>query len=187
MALLLDAGLLDPGGRLLRPEELPPSVPEGLLRRLRLTPEGPVFLLAHGGESAHGKGVRLTQQDVRKLQLAKAAVVAATEVLLARLGFSLGELKRIALAGAFGTRLGVESAVRIGLLPPVPEERVEFVGNAAAEGGRLFLLSEGFRDMAGLIKGRINYVELAGRPEFQEPFIAAMNFPPGVDRARGGA
>ncbi len=185
VALLLKAGLMDPGGRLLRPEELPASIPQGLVRRVCLSPEGPLFLLAHEGESLRGRAVRLTQQDVRKLQLAKAAVAAATELLLGRLGFRLEQLKRVALAGAFGAGLRVESAVRIGLLPPVPEERVEFVGNAAAEGGRLFLLSEDFRNMAEVIKERIKYVELAGRPEFQELFIAALNFPLGVDKGEG--
>ncbi|MFQ6111758.1 MAG: ASKHA domain-containing protein, partial [Nitrospinota bacterium] len=185
VALLLEAGLMDSGGRLLRPEELPASIPQGLVRRLCLSPEGPLFLLAHEGESSHGRPVRLTQQDIRKLQLAKAAVTAATELLLAHLGFRLEELRHIALAGAFGARLRVESAIRIGLLPRVPEGRVEFVGNAAAEGGRLFLLSERFRNMADEIKKRINYVELAGRPEFQELFIAALNFPSSVDKGEG--
>ena len=81
------------------------------------------------------------------------------------------------LAGAFGNYIRRDMALRIGLLPPLPVERVEFVGNSAGTGAKMALLSTGARHTADRISRSVEYVELAARPDFQETFAEAMLFP----------
>jgi uncharacterized 2Fe-2S/4Fe-4S cluster protein (DUF4445 family) len=81
------------------------------------------------------------------------------------------------LAGGFGNYVSIESALRIGLIPPLPRERIRYVGNAASLGAQLCLLSETERARAEVVAGRIEHVSLAAHPDFEEIFVDAMNFP----------
>jgi uncharacterized 2Fe-2S/4Fe-4S cluster protein (DUF4445 family) len=81
------------------------------------------------------------------------------------------------LAGGFGNYLSVRSAVRIGLIPPLPADRIRYVGNAAVLGAQLALMSERERARAAEIAQRIEHVSLAAHPAFEDVFVAAMNFP----------
>jgi len=83
------------------------------------------------------------------------------------------------LAGGFGNYLSVESALRIGLIPALPATRIRYVGNAAALGAQLALMSEAERGRAEVIARRIEHVSLAAHPDFQDVFVDCMNFPRG--------
>jgi uncharacterized 2Fe-2S/4Fe-4S cluster protein (DUF4445 family) len=98
------------------------------------------------------------------------------------LGLGEGELAELMLAGGFGNYLSARSAVRIGLIPPLPLERIRYVGNAAALGAQLALLSEPERTRAEGLARRIQHVSLAAHPDFQDIFVEAMNFPAGSGR-----
>ena len=78
------------------------------------------------------------------------------------------------IAGAFGTYLDVRSAITIGMLPPVPVDRVRQVGNAAGVGARQVLISKTKRREAVELASRVEYVELAGYPDFMKFFANAM-------------
>jgi len=80
------------------------------------------------------------------------------------------------LAGAFGNYIQRKSAMRIGLLPEVPLERIHFVGNAASVGARMVLLSRHCRALAGQLARKIEYVEIAGEPQFQMIFAESILF-----------
>jgi len=80
------------------------------------------------------------------------------------------------LAGAFGNYIRKESALRIGLLPTVPVEKIRFVGNAAASGARMILVSRQCRDKARELAGKIEYIEIAHEPEFQDVYADSMLF-----------
>ncbi len=170
-AALLRAGILDSSGRLCvdRAASLPPR----LAARVRGEGAGAVVL----AEGPRGPVV-LTQTDLRQLQLAKAAVRAACDVLLAERGLEPTDLGAVLLAGAFGNYVRVESALAVGLLPPVPPESVVPVGNAAGVGGMLCLLDEKARRELEDRAGQVRHVALATRPDFQERFLAATWFPP---------
>jgi uncharacterized 2Fe-2S/4Fe-4S cluster protein (DUF4445 family) len=87
-------------------------------------------------------------------------------------------VEELMLAGGFGNYLSVRSALRIGLIPPdLPEERIRYVGNAAALGAQLALVSEAERARAATIAGRIEHVSLAAHPDFETIFVDSMNFP----------
>jgi uncharacterized 2Fe-2S/4Fe-4S cluster protein (DUF4445 family) len=82
------------------------------------------------------------------------------------------------LAGGFGNYVSIPSAVRIGLIPALPGDRVRYVGNAASLGAQLCLLSESERARAAEVAARIEHVSLAAHPDFEQIFVDCMNFPP---------
>jgi uncharacterized 2Fe-2S/4Fe-4S cluster protein (DUF4445 family) len=177
VAELLRVGAVDPTGRLLPPDEMPPSVPDAVRKRISRTQDGLELLIVPAEESAAGEPVVLTQRDVRELQLGKGAIAAGTAILMKEYGIGPGGLKHVLLAGAFGNFIRRKNAQRIGLLPNVPRERILFIGNAAGAGARMALMSRRCKDEANAIAERIQYVELAGRPDFADAFADAMMFP----------
>ncbi len=177
VACLLDLGVIDNSGRILPAEESLEGVPESVRRRIVEKDGVRRFILEEAGRSASGSHIFLDQWDVRKLQSAKAAVMAGANILLREAGIEWGELETVFLAGAFGAHLRSGRAARIGLIPPLPEDRVRIVHNAAASGGRLALLSREKLAQAAELKVMTRNVELAGHPEFQDAFVQAIPFP----------
>ncbi len=176
VARLLDAGLLDAAGRL-RPDATD-AAPDTLRRRIVTSAGGePAFVLAWGGETAGGQEIVLTQTDIRQVQLAKAAIRSGI-TLLGRIGGTPEQdLSALMLAGGFGNYLNVRSAVRIGLIPALPRDRISYVGNAAGLGAQMALVSETERRRADDLAARIQHVSLAAHPDFQEAFLDALQFP----------
>lgn len=177
VAQLLRAGMLHPSGRLLTGDELPPDLPEHLRRAVTTVDDQPAVTLVDVARSKTGEPILLTQRDVREVQLAKAAVQAGIEVLAAEYGIELDEVSRILLAGGFGNFIRRSEAKRIGLLPPIPGDCIEFVGNAAAAGANTALLCRDCRQEAETISRTARYVELANRADFQQTFTEALMFP----------
>jgi uncharacterized 2Fe-2S/4Fe-4S cluster protein (DUF4445 family) len=119
------------------------------------------------------KDIVITQQDVREIQLAKAAIRTGIQALLEANGYGEEKIKKVIIAGAFGTYIDVTSAMAIGMLPTLPEERFQQVGNAAGTGARLALISKTKRAAAQKIVSGIKYVELASVPGFNKTFMQA--------------
>jgi len=115
--------------------------------------------------------VVINQADVRELQLAKGAIAAGLQILLAQAGFRTSDLKRVYLAGAFGNYINVESARRIGLLD-FPADMIEQAGNTALRGAKMSL-SDGYRDILTITR----HIPLAADMRFQEIFAEQMTFP----------
>ena len=177
VAELLRAGILDPSGRLLAPDELPAELPDGLRRRVVPGEGGYDFVVVGAEESATGEPIALTQRDIRQVQLAKGAIRAGIEILKKRLGLADSDLAAILLAGGFGNFIRRSNAVRIGLLPPVEHERIRFVGNAALAGAKMALASVEDRRLAEEVSRRVEYLELGSLGEFAAEFAEAMLFP----------
>ncbi len=175
VAAALDAGLLDWTG-LLQVEQrdrLPPALGARLVQR----GEERVLVLVPRGGAADGGEIVLTQEDVRQIQLAKGAIASGIRMLQHVLGIGDEELSELLLAGGFGNYLSIPSAVRIGLIPDLGENRIRYVGNAAALGAQLALVSEAERARAERLARSIEHVALATHPDFQDLFVEAMNFP----------
>ena len=130
------------------------------------------FTLAEGE-----RAVYLDGSDLDNLKLAKAAVAAGARVLLERAGVEADSLSRLFLAGAFGTHIDAANAARIGMVPGIPLERVEKVGNASIEGAAMVLLSGDCRRLAEGLAGSITHVSLERDPAFQDHFIEGLAFP----------
>lgn len=177
IAELLRAGILEPSGRMLGPDELPRKLPQALRRRVVAGERGYDFILAHEAETDLGSPILLTQGDIRQVQLAKGAIRAGIEVLKGELGLEAGQLDGVLLAGGFGNFIRRRNALRIGLLPPIEHARIHFIGNAALVGAKMVLACAEYRDQAEAISRQTEYLELGGLPQFQGQFADAMLFP----------
>jgi len=175
--VLLESGVVDASGRFADAGQVRSHCPGRLASRLIDFEGQPAFRLSDGTQTA-GPGVVLTQKDVREFQLAKGAIQAGIRLLLAKMGIDAGDLERVLLAGAFGNYIRPTSAVRVGLLPNVPLERIHFVGNAAATGAQMLLLSDDCRATAASLTRRIEYVEIAHEKSFGDVFAESMLLSP---------
>jgi uncharacterized 2Fe-2S/4Fe-4S cluster protein (DUF4445 family) len=130
----------------------------------RIQPSGKLA----GGPIELSPPVRLTQADIREVQLAKGAIAAGARILLKRLGAEPGDVGRLYLAGAFGNYINRDSARRIGLIE-FPSEAIAPAGNTALAGAKLALFED--RDVSA------EHVPLAADPEFEDTYIESMRFP----------
>ena len=119
--------------------------------------------------------IRVTQNDIRAIQLAKAALYAGIQLLMEHLGVSA--VDRIRLAGAFGAHIDVKYAMVLGLIPDCTLEHFTAAGNAAGTGARIALLDRNARQEIEREVRRIEKIETAIEPRFQEHFVAAMEIP----------
>ena len=132
------------------------------------------YLLHEGAQR-----ITVTQNDIRAIQLAKAALYAGVKLLMDKQG--VDHVDRIGLAGAFGTFIDPKYAMVLGLIPDCDLDRVKAVGNAAGTGARMCLLNRGYRREIEDTVRRIEKIETALEPKFQDHFVAAMALPNKVD------
>ena len=151
------AGLLDPRGRILLGH---PAIHEPDGRRELVLATDVVF----------------TQEDVRAVQLAKAAVRSGIDLLLREAGVAEAAIDRVLIAGAFGAYIDISSAIASGLVPGLPLERYAQVGNAAGVGVRMALASVTLRERARSLARRCRYLELGSLPGFQKAFLRRIGF-----------
>jgi len=123
--------------------------------------------------------ITVTQNDVRAIQLAKAALYAGVKLLMDKQG--VPHVDRIGLAGAFGTFIDPKYAMVLGLIPDCDLSKVKAVGNAAGTGARMCLLNRGYRREIEETVRKIDKIETALEPRFQEHFVAAMALPNKID------
>ena len=120
--------------------------------------------------------VRLTQADIRAVQLAKAATHAGIMSLLAAAKCSPAEIEKVFLAGGFGSHLNLRSAARIGLIPAELADKVQVIGNAALDGAAMLLLNTRLRSRTAAIRQVTEHVRLDGNPDFVQRYVDAMMF-----------
>jgi uncharacterized 2Fe-2S/4Fe-4S cluster protein (DUF4445 family) len=157
------SGVLNSGGRMQKG-----SHPQLVEKSGRLE-----FVLVPKRARRRGPEISVTQKDVREVQLGKAAIEAALQILTLQEGISELEIEKIIIAGAFGSYLNISNAMAMGMLPDLPLNRYQQVGNAAGIGAQLFLLSSTQRKAAEDLPARIKYLELGGTPEFSKAFTNA--------------
>lgn len=122
------------------------------------------------------ESVMITQRDVREVQLAKAAIAAGIQTLIAQRGCAIGDIGALYIAGGFGNYIDRERAARIGLLPRELLTRMKPVGNAAGAGAKRMLMSRSELDRASDIARNMEYLELSARTDFQDLFVDGMCF-----------
>ena len=135
------------------------------------------FVLARAGERDAPRDVIIHRKDVNEVQLAKAAIRAGIEVLLSEAGLEAHQVRRVVIAGAFGTYLDVGSALAVGMFPPLPRERFVQVGNAAGIGAKVALMSRHSREVAEGIARRVEYIELTTHQGFVKAYTGALPLP----------
>ena len=158
-------GIIDESGRLLPKDEVPATVRRYVESddrgngRFYLTPE-----------------VYLTAEDVRNLQLAKAAVAGGIQVLLRQRGISPEQVDGLYLAGGFGSYMDPDSAAAIGMLPRALADRCRTLGNTALAGASMVALDRQYGEKLQEIARQCSYLELSGNPDFTEAFTESMTF-----------
>jgi len=175
VAVMLDLCIVDKSGRFAEPDTLKGKLPSAIVSRIIEQDKQLSFYLFRAANVSE-RPVFLTQKDIREVQLAKAAIQAGTKILQRRLGIEDADIQQILLAGAFGNYIRPQSALRIGLLPNVPLERIRFVGNAASSGAQMILLNSALRAEAKRLARKIEYIEIAHEPDFQTVFAESMSF-----------
>ncbi len=165
LAILLDRGVILPGGAFSPATDLPSPLSQDhddRSRALRLW--GPI---------------RFTQTDVRNVQLAKAATLAASRFLLDAAGCRPEEIEHVFIAGAFGEHLDLDRFRRLGFIPTLGNARFSFLGNTSLKAAEQACTDPDFLDSAAAIRDRSEEIVLSERQGFQEAFIQAIAFPPG--------
>lgn len=163
-AALITAGLIDKTGRLKPPKEKPAGAPDWLDD-------------LKGGRFNFGESrVFFDQKDVRQVQLAKGAIAAAVEMLLARMELTEKDLDEIIIAGAFGFHLKAESLKTISLIPPAYDGPVRFVGNSSLAGAARMALTPAALDELNAIAAETEVLELGFDPQFQTIFVRHLAF-----------
>jgi len=166
VAELFRAGIVDSRGKFKKGLES---------KRIRQGESGWEYVIAWAEETSIGRDIPMTQQDVRQIQLAKAALFVAARTLLKR--FGLQSPDKIILAGGFGSYIDKEKAMLIGLIPDCDLNNVYAVGNAAGDGARIALLNVEKRNEIGPVTRKVERFELPTDPEFQNQFMLATSFP----------
>lgn len=167
IAEMLKVGVIDTTGRICAVHE-----------RIRTGDRGPEYILVKKEETQNEQDdIVITQQDIREVQKAKAAIHTGCSILMAKLGIKGEELRSLIVAGAFGMYIDPVNAITLGMLPEVPLGRIKFVGNTAGSGARMALKSIAMRKVAEELALKMGYVELAAEAVFQEEYLNSMNLP----------
>ena len=152
-------------------------------RRLLWGENGMEYIVAFPEETETGEALTIAQTDIDNIMRSKAAIFAAIKSLIDYAGLTFDQLEKIYVAGGFGNYLNIEKAVGMGLLPDIPRERIEFVGNSSLMGARMALLSFHVLEKGITISQSITNVELSKFALFADEYMASL-YLPHIDRER---
>ena len=168
VAELFITGVIDRAGSLNR--TLPTT-------RVREGEHGAEYVLAWAAETAGGRDIVLTKVDIDNLLRAKAAIYAGYTVLCASVGVDPAEVEQVLIGGAFGQYINIEKAIQIGLLPDLPWDRFQFLGNTAVKGAYMALLGREARRQVSAAAAKMTYLELSADNAFYHNFMSALFLP----------
>jgi uncharacterized 2Fe-2S/4Fe-4S cluster protein (DUF4445 family) len=165
---MMEAGIIDRAG------QINESINS---RRIRRSSEELEYVLVFAEDSGSGKDITVTGSDIKNLLRAKGAIFAGIRTMLREVQLTVADIDRVYIAGGFGNYINITDAINIGLLPDLPADKYEYVGNSCLQGAMLVLLSrEAYRE-AVEISGRMTYLELSAGNLFMEEFVSAMFIP----------
>jgi len=146
--------------------------------RVRQGEHGPEYVIAWGAETEHGEDIVITKVDIDNLMRAKGAIYAGYTVLAQSVGIDdLSTIEQMLIGGAFGQYINVEKAIQIGLLPDLPWEKFEFLGNTSLRGALLALLNREYRQKIAEVAEKMTYLELSADNTFYDAFTSALFLP----------
>lgn len=159
--------------------------------RVRVGEDGPEYVVAWAGETETSRDITLTEPDIDNIIRTKGAIYAGISTLLGEVGFTISDIEKVYIAGGFGNYLDVERAITIGLLPDLPVERFEFLGNTSIMGAYMALISRNLRKDLEDIARKMTYMELSVSRAFMDEYVSALFLPhtdisafPTVERMR---
>ena len=164
---MMDAGIIDRAGQIIKHGS----------PRLREGSGGMEYVLVYAADSGSGQDIVVTESDIKNLLRAKGAIFAGIRTMLQQLQLEVGSIERIYIAGGFGNYINITDAVNIGMLPDLPAERFEYVGNSCIQGAMLALLCREALEEAGELAAKMTYIELSLGNLFMDEFISAVFIP----------
>jgi uncharacterized 2Fe-2S/4Fe-4S cluster protein (DUF4445 family) len=169
VAELLRVGCIDRTGRF---------VPEVCGARLSRDGGQAEFVVLPGSGTALGRDIVITEADIASFIRAKGAIYTAAEALLRHTGLDFTDIRHVYVAGGFGSYLDVRKAIRIGLLPDLPIDRFQFIGNGSLQGAKMALLSrQAFDVMEKRIAPNMTHFELSTDPQFMNEYTGSLFLP----------
>ena len=135
------------------------------------------FVLAFADESQNGRTISLSEIDIDNFIRAKGAIFSAIFTLLSSLGFTPEDISKVYVAGGIGSGINIKNAIRIGMLPDLPLEKYEYIGNSSLAGAYASITSKDAREKLYEISRSMTYVELSIEPGYMDSFIAACFLP----------
>ena len=141
------------------------------------------YVVVSPEETEKGEALVIAQSDIDSIIRSKAAVFAAIKTLADYAGLTFDQFDKVYIAGGFGNYLNIEKAIGIGLLPDVPREKIEFIGNSSLMGARMALVSSFAFEKAVMISQGITNIELSHFAPFTDEYMAAL-YLPHIDRER---
>ncbi|MDP8259562.1 MAG: ASKHA domain-containing protein [Candidatus Gygaella obscura] len=135
------------------------------------------FVVVKANKTSNKKDILISVSDIDNLKRAKAAIYAASCVLLKEMQLSFKQIDKVFIAGGFGTALDVDSAIAIGLLPNLGREKFVFLGNAALKGAKMAVLSKQSRSDVKDIASKMTYFNLSGNSFYMDEYMSALFFP----------
>ena len=168
LAALLEGNILGPNGRFREDLNTP---------RIRESEDGREYVLAWADQTASGEDLTVSEVDIENLMRAKAAMFAGYLTLIDSVGLKLQDIEQVILAGAFGSFINLENAIAIGLMPDLPRERFQFVGNGSLLGATLLAFSRDLLEEERRVADMMTNFELSETPGFMDQYIAALFLP----------
>ena len=153
------------------------------IKRIREGDNGLEYVIAWKNQTENGKDITITHVDIDNLIRAKGAIYAGYSVLADSVGVPMELIEQMLIGGSFGKYINVEKAVQIGLLPDLPWDRFQFLGNTSVRGAYYSLLDQDSRQRIRDIASRMTYIELSADNSFYDAFMSAL-FLPHTDQNR---
>ncbi len=163
IAEMFFAGIIDQKGRLQK----------DVSGRVREGEDGLEFVVYSG----EGRDIVLAESDIENIIRAKAAIYAGFSTLLKEVGYTFDDIQKVYIAGGFGKFLDIEKAIIIGMLPELPKERFQYMGNTSVTGAYLCILSRKLRAEAEEIAKKMTYIELSVSHSFMNEYISGLFIP----------
>ncbi len=145
--------------------------------RIRTRGAGHEFIVARREETEAQKAITISEEDIENLKRSKGAIYSAIMSLLNKVGKAASDLKKVYIAGGFGSYLDIENSIAIGLLPDIERSHYEFIGNSSIAGARLSIFSSEAFSAAHEIYRKIMYLDLSTEPQYMDEYVAALFFP----------
>jgi len=168
VSALLQAGVINRSGRFV----------EGASDRVTVVEDGVSrFILETADKSANKTPIYITESDIENVITAKAAIYAAMKILMERLELQFTDVQHFYIAGAFGKHINIENSINIGLIPDLPRERIEFVGNTSIKGAKIVAFYKEALQEIENIRQNTTYYDLMGANDYVEEFRKALFLP----------
>jgi uncharacterized 2Fe-2S/4Fe-4S cluster protein (DUF4445 family) len=145
--------------------------------RIKIDGRRASYLLASAEESATGRAIRISESDIGNILRAKAAIFSACDLMIRQLDMGFGDLAKVYIAGGFGRFLDIEKAIAIGMIPDLPKEKYQYIGNASLMGSYMILVSQDFKRKQDDLAARMTYLDLSSMPEYMDRYSAALFLP----------